>query len=75
MLTFAAGLLWGTSFRMDIPGGKGREISIERFGESFRSMVGHSKNSSDESNQWIIQENAGIDAKATPERRADSFSR
>ena len=42
-LPFAAGLLWVTSFRMDIPGSKRREISIERCGENLRSMVGRSK--------------------------------
>ena len=49
-------LLWASSFRMEIPGGKGREISIERFAESFRSMFTQSQSAADESNkQWRIE--------------------
>ncbi len=56
MLALAGVLLWASSFRLEIPGGKGRDISAERFVESFRSMFGESKSAADESNkEWRLE--------------------
>src|SRR5947207_122667 len=56
MLLCGVVLLWASSFRMEIPGGKGREISIEQFVESFRSIFGRSTSEGMESNkEWRLQ--------------------
>src|SRR5439155_17415528 len=56
MLLCGLVLLWASSFRMEIPGGKGREISIEQFVESFRSIFGRSESLGMESNkEWRLQ--------------------
>jgi hypothetical protein len=56
MLLCGVVVLWASSFRLEVPGGKGREISIEQFVESFRSIFGHGKSEGDESNkEWRLR--------------------
>jgi hypothetical protein len=56
MLLCGVIVLWASSFRLEVPGGKGREISIEQFVESFRSIFGHGKSEGSESNkEWRLK--------------------
>ena len=49
-------ILWGTAFRLPIPGGKGREVSFDDFTKSFISMVGSNDRTSglDSTKEWRL---------------------
>jgi len=49
-------ILWGTAFRLPIPGGKGREVSFDDFSRSFVSILGSDKTGGlDSTKEWRLE--------------------
>jgi hypothetical protein len=56
MLLCAAALLWISQINIEVPGGKGRNISWEQFVNSGKSIFGEGGSSGDESNkEWRLK--------------------